>query len=363
MHYALVGAITLALLEFAVRWLLPQAELHPRYRYSERYGHVLPTSTRIVHEMHGAWRFTYTTNEYGFRTAMPPITNRYDRPNVVVLGDSCTFGQGVNDGEEYPAALSRRLGDAAAVVNLGVPGFGLTHEIRVFYEFGLLYQPALVILQFHMNDLDDNVFERVTTVERGHFVFHRDRSVAGPLRAIKDWLSGSVLQYSAVYNLARNAAYDVWYHRVVDYESAEARARKEAFYNELLTAFAEDLQRRGIALVMFDVPRHFAKWPAVQAHVRALGEKKLLTVLDSSAWFKGLRDYGTPEGHPWGPLGHRVVAEHLAQPAQAALGIDALPERPGAGLARTIERRAIELHAAANANEENPSRTAAGFSR
>lgn len=319
LHYSIIAGITVALLEVAVRFLVPQPVLYPRYLYSERYGHLLPASARIVHEMRGAWRFTYTTNEYGFRAAMPPITNRYDRPNVVLLGDSCTFGQGVNDGEEYSTALARRLGEDARVVNLGVPGFGLTHEIRVFYEFGVLYQPAVVVLQFHMNDVDDNLYERVTTFEDGRFRFHRDASVAGPLRAVKDWLSGSVLQHSSAYNLARNALYKAWHRRVVQYESAEARARKEAFYNELLTAFAEDLARRGIGLVMFDVPRHFAKWPGVQRHVAALEQRGLLRLLDSSAWFSGLTGYSTPEGHPWGPLGHRVVADHLLPPVRAAL--------------------------------------------
>jgi hypothetical protein len=318
-QYGLITFITVALLEVAVRFIVPQPALYPRYLYSERYGHLLPASSTIVHEMRGAWRFTYTTNEYGFRAAMPGITNRYDRPNIVLLGDSCTFGQGVNDGEQYSAALASRLAEEARVVNLGVPGFGLTHEIRVFYEFGLLYQPAVVVLQFHMNDVDDNLFERVTTVEGGRFRFHRDHSVAGPLRAVKDWLSTSILQHSSAYNLARNTLYKVWHRRVVKYESAEARSHKEAFYNELLTAFAEDLARRGIALVMFDVPRHFAKWPGVQAHVMSLESRGLLRVLDSDAWFAGVTGYSTPEGHPWGPLGHRIVADHLLPPVRAAL--------------------------------------------
>jgi hypothetical protein len=318
-HFAIIIGITLAMLEVAVRYIVPQPTLYPRYVYSERYGHFLPASTTIVHQMRGAWRFTYRTNEYGFRAAMPAITNRYDKPNVVLLGDSCTFGQGVNDGEEYAMALARQLGEDARVVNLGVPGFGLAHEIRVFYEFGLLYQPAVVVLQFHMNDVDDNLYEKVTTVEDGRFRFHRDSSVAGPLREVKNWLSSSVLQHSAAYNLARTALYKAWHRHVVKQESAEARARKESFYNELLAAFAEDLARRGIALVMFDVPRHFDRWPGVKSHIATLAQQGLLAVLDSDAWFKGIAGYGTPEGHPWGPLGHRIVAEHLLPPVRAAL--------------------------------------------
>lgn len=316
---SIVVAITLGLLEAAVRVLMPQQELYPRYRYSDRYGHVLPPSTTIVHELPGAWHFVYHTNEYGFRVAMPEISNRYDRPNVVVLGDSCTFGQGVNDGEQYTVALGRELAAEATVVNLGVPGFGLTQEIRVFYEFGLLYQPSVVVLQFHMNDPDDNLYERVTTFEGGRFHFHHDHSMAGSLHALKDWLSTSVLQHSAAYNLARNTAYNYWYRTVVHYETPAARQSKEAFYNELIQAFAEDLHRRGIGLIVFDVPRHFAKWPGVQSQLQALERRGLLRVLESTAWFEGVRDYGTPEGHPWGPLGHRVVAEHLVEPLRASL--------------------------------------------
>src|SRR5438105_3236484 len=104
----LMAAATLAFVELAVRVVFPQPEFYPRYRYSERYGHLLPASATIVNRMPGAWRFVYRTNEYGFRVAMPEISNRYDLPNVVLLGDSYTFGVGVNDGEQYSAVLSKQ---------------------------------------------------------------------------------------------------------------------------------------------------------------------------------------------------------------------------------------------------------------
>src|SRR5262249_17457961 len=72
---------------------------------------------------------------------MPPISNVYDRPNIVVIGDANTFGLGVADGEEFSALLNNALGTEASVVNLGVPGWGLTSEIRAYYEFGRLFDP------------------------------------------------------------------------------------------------------------------------------------------------------------------------------------------------------------------------------
>jgi len=172
----LMIAAMLAFLELAVRVVFPQPEL-----YSERYGHLLPASATIVNQLPGAWRFVYHTNEYGYRVSMPELSSRYDLPNVVVLGDSFTFGTGVNDGEEYPAVLAKQLAAKASIVNLGVGGFGLTQEIRTFYEFGLLFQPAVVVLQFCSNDPDDNFYAKVTTVEDGRLRFHRDQSMGSGL--------------------------------------------------------------------------------------------------------------------------------------------------------------------------------------
>ena len=131
----------------------------------------------ITNQLPGRWRFVYHTNEYGYRAPMPAVSNVYDLPHVVVLGDSNTFGEGVNDGEEYCAVLARMFQGQAEIVNLGVPGFGLTNEIRTFYEFGVLFQPSVVVLQFAANDPDDNFYEKVTTFADGRFRFHIDRSM------------------------------------------------------------------------------------------------------------------------------------------------------------------------------------------
>lgn len=53
---SLIAAVTLALFEVAVRFIKPQPpQLYPRYRYSERFGHLLPESATIVHQKPGAY--------------------------------------------------------------------------------------------------------------------------------------------------------------------------------------------------------------------------------------------------------------------------------------------------------------------
>ena len=172
--WAIVVVATLAFLEGLVRIVSPQPELFPRFRTSMRYGHELVPLAEITDQLPGRWRFVYHTNEYGYRTPMPEVSNVYDLPHIVVLGDSNTFGLGVNDGEEYCAVLERMFQGQAEIVNLGVGGFGLTNEIRTFYEFGVLFQPSVVVLQFAHNDPEDNFYEKVTTFADGRFqVPHR----------------------------------------------------------------------------------------------------------------------------------------------------------------------------------------------
>jgi hypothetical protein len=310
---------TIVGLELLVRALSPQAYIYPRYQYSERLSQTLPPSTEMVAALPGAWRFVYTTSEYGFRAPTLAVSNRYERPNVVVLGDSYSFGNGVNDGEEFPAVLGRLLGERANVVNLGVPGYGLTQQIRLFYEFGQVYDPAIVVLQFSDNDPDDNLFYGVTAVEDGRFVFQADESLGTILRHVKNHLSGSLIQRSQLYNFLRNTAYQTLRERQVEAAlSVEGNRRgRQELYNELLDLLVRDLEGRGIDVVFVGVTGHLARLPEIAAKVRALAAEGLLTYLPSEPWFEGVDDYATPEGHAWGAKAHRIVADHLAPALRA----------------------------------------------
>jgi GDSL-like Lipase/Acylhydrolase family len=319
----LVGFVLLcgvAILEVMLRLFAPQPYIYPRYQYSERYGQVLYPSTVMVAEAPGQWRFTYTTSEYGFRAPTVPVSSRYDLPNVVVIGDSYSFGIGVDDGQEYPAVLAQLLAGQANVVNLGVPGYGLTQEIRLYYEFGRSFEPAIVLLQFSNNDPDDNLFYRVTDIEDGRFVFRRDRSISPFLQSVKDFLGRSIIQRSQAYNFARNIAYETMRERAVvraldqgtSAAEREATDGKEDFHNALLELFVQDLDRRGVEVVLIGVDGHLAQFPRVLAKVKDLARRGLLTYVATEPWFRCVSSYASPEGHEWGVTANRIVAEQLA---------------------------------------------------
>lgn len=107
-----------------------------------------------------ATRWTVHTGPEGYRT--PAFTKQPapGRRRVVALGDSSTFGWGVEDGEAYPAQLEHRLaskegagpGEGWEVLNLGVPGYS-TFQGRVMLEREALpLSPDVVIWSYLSND-------------------------------------------------------------------------------------------------------------------------------------------------------------------------------------------------------------------
>jgi len=305
--------------EIMVRFAAPQAYMVPRWKYSADYGHMLYPGTTMLHAMPGIFAYRYGINELGYRGPRVPISNHYVRSSVVVLGDSYAFGTGVQDGEEFSAVMGRALGPRFQTINLAVGGWGLAQEIRRFYEFGLLYEPRVVILQFCANDLSDGVRHRVARVEDGRFVFQPTATESGWLRAS---LASSAIQRSQLYNFFRQYLYN----RVdggPDQETTivnEARSGSlgrstvpEQIYLELLSAFAEDLADRGVPLFMVSVNGQLEQFPALTAGVARLSDGKPLTYIDVRPWFDGLEGFDSPEGHAWGVKAHAILGARLAE--------------------------------------------------
>lgn len=76
--------------------------------------------------------------------------------DILALGDSCTFGLGVDDAETWPSQLQDLLGDieSARVTNAGVPGYTAYQGRRLLETRGDELKPDLVVATFGFNDVD-----------------------------------------------------------------------------------------------------------------------------------------------------------------------------------------------------------------
>jgi lysophospholipase L1-like esterase len=106
-----------------------------------------------------------TTNSRGFRGREVDMPKPAGRVRIVALGDSVTFGWGVNDADTFCSQLEHDLrmqhpGVDVDVVNLGVPGYATRQEIALLKRNLAELQPDIVLVGFYSNDLPDTLDDK-----------------------------------------------------------------------------------------------------------------------------------------------------------------------------------------------------------
>lgn len=111
----------------------------------------------------GFFDYEYTVNDRGLRSSgdvTVPSASGGSRKRVLFVGDSFTFGVGVNDSETYPARVGARLRDwcdfPVETLNAGVGGFGTSHELSFLQHYGWRFDPDVVVVGFLTSDPEDN---------------------------------------------------------------------------------------------------------------------------------------------------------------------------------------------------------------
>lgn len=128
-------------------------ELIPSYE-GYYYGYVVKLNRTLV-----------KINSDGFRDIEYPIEKGDNVYRIAVIGDSFTFGQGVELNQTYPKQLenilnSRRNSKRYEVMNFGVPGYNTFQEVQFLKNKVLKYKPDIVIIGYLSNDIiDENLFK------------------------------------------------------------------------------------------------------------------------------------------------------------------------------------------------------------
>lgn len=99
----------------------------------------------------------FQSNSLGFRTGEISRGKPRDVYRIFFLGDSATFGWGVNAEERFSDLLAARLNAAQKkirfqAVNLGIPGYSSYHGLAVFQRYVRDYSPDMVVVAFGAND-------------------------------------------------------------------------------------------------------------------------------------------------------------------------------------------------------------------
>lgn len=118
------------------------------------------------------FKASHHVDALGFRNPWPWP----EQADIVIVGDSVTFGYGVEDDQAWPH-LVRQWAAPGHVINLGLIGAGPQQYLRVFERFGIKLRPKLLLVGvFAQNDFwDANAFDSwLQSAVGGNFMVWRD---------------------------------------------------------------------------------------------------------------------------------------------------------------------------------------------
>jgi lysophospholipase L1-like esterase len=293
------------------------------------YDDVVPAGSRfkmrsgssiLVPERYGDIR--YRINRAGYRDDEPQPGRR----RIVVLGDSVSFGLGVQQEKIWPALLEQRLRreglQPRAVENLAIWAYNTANEADALREDGLPLRPDVVILQFYMND-----FSIAPPLKPG--VEPKPPSLGQRLTALKNRLlfrsalyrrlyqAGTGLSFALFHDLRRRRFPDT----LNDAEPRGQSARLRAMPDDAdVAAFREvrairDLARgHGAGLLMVlspdEVQLFTGRFDVVNERMRAFCAREGIDLLDPLPAYRASPDrlklyY---DGVHYSPRGHALLA-------------------------------------------------------
>ena len=137
-----VTALALVAAEFGLRFVFRHAKSSGNARNYIGVAHPVP-AVRV--------------NNVGFRDRdVPPRSSAY---RIAVVGDSFTWGQGIEQKERYSDLLEQALGPGYEVFNFGKPGNNMPEHLDVLTQ-ALAIHPDFVLLQLYINDWETPQMER-----------------------------------------------------------------------------------------------------------------------------------------------------------------------------------------------------------
>ena len=152
--------ITQLIGEVIVRIIAPQPLNPSLYQFDNYFGFSLG-SNFSGRSKNFDYDVNFFTNEYGLRSDNTGSNNNMDH-NILVVGDSYSFGTGVEFQESYPVLLLSKLNELGLInendlLNTGIPAWGTSQELLMFEKILKTNEPGLVIWQICENDFDNNI--------------------------------------------------------------------------------------------------------------------------------------------------------------------------------------------------------------
>ena len=133
------------------------------HQMDDQLGWLPKKNIEGIHAKPPIFESTFQTNSLGIRDKEYSFEKPLGVTRLVAIGDSFTWGYGVNDHEVYTEVLESLL-PKTEVINLGVTGYGVPQEFWYLKRLGVQFKPDIVLLAFFLNDIGNPYWkEKVRT--------------------------------------------------------------------------------------------------------------------------------------------------------------------------------------------------------
>jgi len=267
--------VAFAIAEGAVRLFRPQEVGPVRFTCDPELGQIPVPGQNGRRHFPGVFDFTYSNNSLGWRGSREYREDKQAKYRVLFLGDSFTYGIGVNDDHTFASQVERILTAdhlSVEVMNAGCPGKGTDYEVKLFDIVGRKFHPDLTVLCFFCNDFQDNERAQYYNIDkRGELQAKALDCNQGGLKNALFRLPGYnwLISWSQAANLVKQAGVEVLVNRagkngpdvaaglVVSYKQGTEGYADQA--NKSLTNFYIEhlntaVKGAGGSLIMFYIP-------------------------------------------------------------------------------------------------------------
>ncbi len=188
-------SIGLLIGEFIVRMFFPQITSPVQFFYDEKLGGMVPVPNQKGFKNHpDIYHYEYQNNEIGMRDTRQLADYKHIPYKILCLGDSFTYGWGVNDNETFSNVLEKKINqDLIAVLNAGSSGAGTDYALKFFRVRGKELSPKIVIYFYFENDREDNLENRYFTIKNDSIISNNVNEFASINAVQKNKLANSKL--------------------------------------------------------------------------------------------------------------------------------------------------------------------------
>lgn len=148
----LSAIIVLACAELFLR-TTSYGELNDIVVFDDFTGYRLKPGKHITYKT-ADYAFDININSQGIRDVEHEYKRNFDRTRILFVGDSQTFGHGVQLNQAFAKLVENITG--FETINAGCPGWGPDQSLIFLKQYGMRYHPDIVVLGLYIgNDLQD----------------------------------------------------------------------------------------------------------------------------------------------------------------------------------------------------------------